>query len=224
MPWPMARPSSTYLFKDPKGGEFDKLSYAEAFRPWGWTIASGVLTMQVDAIFMEAAMTSGAIALGVTLLLLVIGVLISRSISKPIAGLNANMVALAHNDFDIELKGQDRKDEIGDMARAVEVFRENGLKVSQMTEAEAARIIADQAARQQMMTELQGAFGAGGGRRHCRRFQQAGGYRIPRCRTQRAGRQRQQSGGDGRSRHRRSRPGADGAGRYRPDQAHGGRL
>ncbi|HTN62367.1 MAG TPA: methyl-accepting chemotaxis protein [Devosia sp.] len=149
----------TYLFKDPKGGDFDKVSYSEVFRPWGWNIASGVLMTQVDAIFVGAALTSGAIALGVTLLLLLIGVLISRSISVPIAGLNANMVALANDNFDIELKGQDRKDEIGDMARAVEVFRGNGLKVSQMTEAEAARIIADQAARQLMMTELQSAFG-----------------------------------------------------------------
>ena len=149
----------TYLFKDPKGGEFDKLTYGEAFKPWGWTIASGVLMVQMDTIFMNAALTSGAIALGVTLLLLLIGILISRSISRPIAGLNANMVALARNEFDIELKGRDRKDEIGDMARSVEVFRENGLKISKMTEAEAARIIADQAARQQMMSELQGAFG-----------------------------------------------------------------
>ncbi|MDB5530059.1 MAG: methyl-accepting chemotaxis protein [Devosia sp.] len=149
----------TYLFKDPKGGEFDKLSYSEVFRPWGWNIASGVLLTQVDGIFMSAALTSGAIALGVTLLLLLIGVLIARSISRPIAGLNANMAALAHNNFDIELKGQNRKDEIGDMARAVEIFRENGLKISQMTEAEAMRVIADQAARQRMMGELQSAFG-----------------------------------------------------------------
>ncbi|WP_375452400.1 methyl-accepting chemotaxis protein [uncultured Devosia sp.] len=149
----------TYLFKDPKGGEFDKLSYAQAFTPWRWTIASGVLTTQVDAIFMQAALISGAIALGVTLLLLAIGVLISRSISKPIARLNANMVALSHDQFDIELKGQDRQDEIGDMVRAVEVFRENGLRISQMTEAEAARIIADQASRQAMMGDLQNAFG-----------------------------------------------------------------
>ncbi|MDB5585972.1 MAG: methyl-accepting chemotaxis protein [Devosia sp.] len=149
----------TYLFKDPKGGEFDKVSYSEVFRPWGWNIASGVLLTQVDAIFMTAALTSGAIALGVTLLLLLIGVLIARSISRPIAGLNANMAALAQNNFDIELKGQNRKDEIGDMARAVEVFRENGLKISQMTEAEATRVIADQAERQRMMAELQRAFG-----------------------------------------------------------------
>ncbi|MDB5615397.1 MAG: hypothetical protein JWQ22_3050, partial [Devosia sp.] len=149
----------TYLFKSPDGGFFDKISYAQAFTPWGWTIASGVLTTQVDAIFVQAAMISGAIAFGVTLLLLIIGVFIARSISKPIAKLNNDMDRIAANDFDVVPQGMTRRDEIGDMARSVEVFRENGLKVSQMTEAEAARIIADQAARQQMMSELQGAFG-----------------------------------------------------------------
>jgi methyl-accepting chemotaxis protein len=149
----------TYLFKSPEGGFFDKVSYAQAFAPWGWTIASGVLTTQVDAIFGEAALISGAIAFGVTLLLLLIGVFIARSISKPIARLNRDMVRIADNDFDVVPQGMTRRDEIGDMARSVEVFRENGLKVSQMTEAEAARIIADQKARQQMMSELQGAFG-----------------------------------------------------------------
>ncbi len=149
----------TYLFKSPEGGFFDKVSYAQAFTPWGWTIASGVLTTQVDAIFGEAALISGAIAFGVTLLLLLIGVFIARSISKPIARLNRDMVRIADNDFDVVPQGMTRRDEIGDMARSVEVFRENGLKVSQMTEAEAARIIADQKARQQMMSELQGAFG-----------------------------------------------------------------
>ncbi|MEO8683436.1 MAG: methyl-accepting chemotaxis protein [Devosia sp.] len=148
-----------YLFKTPEGDFQDKLTFAQAFKPWGWVIASGVLLTTVQAIFMQAALLSSVIALAITLALLVICVLIARSISKPIAGLNADMVALTRNDFDIALKGQDRKDEIGDMARSVAVFRDNGLKISQMTEAEAARIIADQAERQQMMSELQDAFG-----------------------------------------------------------------
>ncbi len=46
------------------------------------------------------------------------------------------------------------------MARAVEVFRENGLRIAQMTEAEAARIIHNQAERATMMQQLQRAFGA----------------------------------------------------------------
>ena len=149
----------TYLFKSPEGGEFDKLSFAQAFEPWGWVIASGVLTTQVDAIFLQAAQISGAIAFGVTLLLLVIGVLIARSIARPIAKLNSDIVKIAANDFDVVPHGMDRRDEIGDMARSVEVFREQGLKVSQMTEAEAARIIEDEAQRRLMMTQLQGAFG-----------------------------------------------------------------
>jgi methyl-accepting chemotaxis protein len=52
-----------------------------------------------------------------------------------------------------------RRDEIGALAKAVEVFRENGLKVAQMTEAEAARIISDQERRAEMMAELRRAFG-----------------------------------------------------------------
>jgi methyl-accepting chemotaxis protein len=148
-----------YLFKTPEGAEEDKLTYAQAFAPWGWVIASGVLLTTIQAIFLQAALLSAAIAAGIILALLVVGLLIARGISKPIAGLNANIAALTRNEFDIVLADQHRKDEIGDMARAVEVFRDNGLKISQMTEAEAARIIADQGARQEMMTQLQGAFG-----------------------------------------------------------------
>jgi methyl-accepting chemotaxis protein len=149
----------SYAFKDKDGVYKDKVTYAQAFAPWGWTIATGVLLTTVQAIFWQAALTSAVITVGVMVVLLLLGALIARSISRPIGRLNANMVRLADNDFDIVLEGQDRRDEIGDMVRAVDVFRANGLRISQMTEAEAARIIADQAARQQMMSQLQLAFG-----------------------------------------------------------------
>jgi methyl-accepting chemotaxis protein len=148
-----------YAFKDKDGAFKDKVTYAQAFKPWGWVIATGVLMTTVEEIFVQAALTSAAIALAVMAGLLLLGALIARSISKPITALNANMAALANNDFQISLDGLDRRDEIGEMARAVQVFRDNGLKVAQMTEAEAARIISDQEARAEMMTELQGAFG-----------------------------------------------------------------
>src|SRR5690606_28354386 len=56
-------------------------------------------------------------------------------------------------------EGARRSDEIGAMARAVEVFRENALRVHEMTEAEAARIVAGQQERAAMMQDLQRAFG-----------------------------------------------------------------
>jgi methyl-accepting chemotaxis protein len=90
----------------------------------------------------------------------VVGYFFSRSISKPISRLTSTMDALADGDLDVEVRGAEGKDELGAMARAVEVFRENGLKVAQMTEAEAAQIIRNQAERAAMMQDLQRAFGA----------------------------------------------------------------
>ncbi|RYH04773.1 MAG: methyl-accepting chemotaxis protein, partial [Alphaproteobacteria bacterium] len=55
--------------------------------------------------------------------------------------------------------GTTRSDELGAMARAVEVFRENGRKVSQLTEAEAAQALRNQSERAEMMVTLQRAFG-----------------------------------------------------------------
>ncbi|MBU1307037.1 MAG: cache domain-containing protein [Alphaproteobacteria bacterium] len=150
----------TYAFKDKDGLSKDKVTYAQAFAPWKWTIASGVLLTNVEAIFWQAALTSAVITLGVMAVVLVLGGLIARSISRPVAQLTGNMQRLAKGEFDIVLEGENRADEIGNMVRAVAVFREQGLKVSQMTEAEAARIIADEQQRRTMMTELQGAFGA----------------------------------------------------------------
>jgi methyl-accepting chemotaxis protein len=69
------------------------------------------------------------------------------------------MEALAQGDLTAEVRGAERTDELGAMARAVQVFRENGLKVAEMTEAEAARIVANQAERAAMMVTLQRAFG-----------------------------------------------------------------
>jgi methyl-accepting chemotaxis protein len=88
-----------------------------------------------------------------------VGVLFSRGISRPITRLTHSMEALAQGDLSVDVRGGNRHDEIGAMARTVEVFRENALKVNEMTEAEAARILATQAERAAMMQDLQRAFG-----------------------------------------------------------------
>jgi methyl-accepting chemotaxis protein len=99
------------------------------------------------------------IALGTTLVLAVLGYLVSLVITRPIPRIAAAMDAIAEGGFDTNVPYRNLGNEVGGMARAVEVFRENGLRVSEMTEAEAARIIADEENRRQMMADLQGAFG-----------------------------------------------------------------
>jgi methyl-accepting chemotaxis protein len=63
----------------------------------------------------------------------VAGYLIGQfGIVKPIVLLKAVMMALAGNDLKANVPGIDRRDEVGDMARTVEVFKKNGLEVERM--------------------------------------------------------------------------------------------
>lgn len=55
--------------------------------------------------------------------------LLSRSVFRPLQSLGAVMQRLASEDLDVDVVGVDRKDEIGDMAASVEVFRENAQHV-----------------------------------------------------------------------------------------------
>ena len=99
------------------------------------------------------------IAMVTTLVLGVLGYLLSLVITRPLPRIAAAMGAIAEGRFETDVPYVLRGNEVGAMARAVEVFRESGLKVAQMTEAEAARIIRDSEDRQAMMIELQRAFG-----------------------------------------------------------------
>ncbi|MCP1210798.1 methyl-accepting chemotaxis protein [Devosia subaequoris] len=100
------------------------------------------------------------IALATGLVLAGIGYVVSLVIIRPIPRIANAMGSIAEGAYDTEVPYRELGNEVGSMARAVEVFRENGLRVSEMTEAEAARIVADEENRRQMMAELQGAFGA----------------------------------------------------------------
>ncbi|WP_156351869.1 methyl-accepting chemotaxis protein [Devosia sp. Leaf64] len=88
------------------------------------------------------------------------GFFFARSISRPISRLTDTMESLAEGDLSVSVEGGKRHDEIGAMARAVEVFRQNGVRIAEMTEAEAASIIRGQAERATMMQDLQRSFGA----------------------------------------------------------------
>jgi diguanylate cyclase (GGDEF)-like protein len=67
----------------------------------------------------------------VTSLALVLGVLIalfvSRSIIRPVAGMTAAMGRLAAGDNEVAIPSRDSTDEIGAMARSVEVFKQNAI-------------------------------------------------------------------------------------------------
>ena len=100
------------------------------------------------------------VAVGVLAVAGLLGWLFSRSLSRPIGRLTRSMAALAEGQLDVEVAGGNRPDELGAMARAVEVFRENAVKVRDMTEDERANLERRRAERAEMMQALQRSFGA----------------------------------------------------------------
>jgi len=88
-----------------------------------WTVAALIDKSEAGA---SMVMMRNAI-LGVALLLLLGAIAVStwfsRSMTKPIEALVENMRRLAEGDTSIELAGEQRKDEIGEMVRSVAVFR-----------------------------------------------------------------------------------------------------
>jgi methyl-accepting chemotaxis protein len=84
-------------------------------------------------------------------------------IVKPINLLKAVMEAFAHNDLKADVPGVDRRDELGDMARTVEVFKKNGLEVERLRieQQEAEKRSAEQrkADMLQLANDFEGAVG-----------------------------------------------------------------
>ena len=81
-----------------------------------------------SAILLTAAGTGLAIGLG-----MVLGWVIARSIIRPVTGMTETMTALAAGDKTVQVPALANRDEIGDMGRAVQVFKENAIRVEQMT-------------------------------------------------------------------------------------------
>ncbi|OAE47879.1 methyl-accepting chemotaxis protein [Agrobacterium tumefaciens] len=76
----------------------------------------------------------------------------SRGITMPIARLRERMASLAAGDTAAEIDGMDRKDEVGQMAMAVQVFRENAIeriRLEQETEANRSMSEKERIAREQ---------------------------------------------------------------------------
>jgi methyl-accepting chemotaxis protein len=118
----------------------------------GGKTAASVQQTQQTVIFSA----SGALILGT-----VLAWLIGASVSGPIRSMTDRMQSLAAGELEEAIPGGESRDEIGRMARAVEVFRENALAVRRMQSEASAQREATEADRMRMMAELAGRFEQG---------------------------------------------------------------
>ncbi|PTD16680.1 methyl-accepting chemotaxis protein [Sphingomonas fennica] len=124
-------------------GAQPKISYVKGFAPWGWMIGSGVYVDEIRAAVMKAAYVLGLAVLAVILAVGSLNWFLSRSISRPVVALTQRMRTLAEGDTGSAIPGLDRRDEVGEMAAALGVFRDAAVAKA-AAEAEKAQADAEQ--------------------------------------------------------------------------------
>jgi methyl-accepting chemotaxis protein len=81
----------------------------------------------------EEASTAGSIAaVAGEVLALMLAALITISISTLIKRITRTMSRLADGDLTVEIEGAERRDQIGNMARAVGIFKDNAVRIAQV--------------------------------------------------------------------------------------------
>jgi methyl-accepting chemotaxis protein len=119
----------------PKPG-FDKpvpkVSYVAGIDAWGWVVGSGIYIDDIDTAFGQEMLTQGVTAAVVVMVVLLVSWWIGRGLIGATQMVTQGMLRLAEGDVSVQLSGVARRDEFGDMIRAVEVFRANAMAVRRM--------------------------------------------------------------------------------------------
>ena len=126
------------------GQPVGKISYVQGFAPWGWVIGSGVYTDDTAAKLKGPLMLLIGLALCVILANAAIATSLGRHVTAPVVALSGVISRFASGDLSSEVPATGRKDEVGSIAKAVQVFKEHGLRLqaleAQEREAAAARL------------------------------------------------------------------------------------
>lgn len=93
-----------------------------------WAVIVEMDTEEVEAPIVGMRNQMLLLGLGLAAIATLLGFVIARGISGPIAQITAAMKVLAEGDNEIEVPFHDRRDEIGDIAAAVQVFKENAIE------------------------------------------------------------------------------------------------
>jgi len=114
----------------PKPG-FDKpqpkLSYVVGFAPWNWVVGTGVYIDDLKAQTWASTQRSLIVAGVILLLMLVVSIFVARSVTGPLQRMTVAMNDLASGNLAVEVPGVGRGDEVGEMAKAVEIFKGNAV-------------------------------------------------------------------------------------------------
>lgn len=105
-----------------------KVGLFRLHKPWGMVVATGIHISDLKSTIWGQIQRLGLVGLGILLVLGLVSGLVIRSIVRPMERLRRTMAVLAEGRTDVALPEAERADEIGAMARAVLVFRDNAIE------------------------------------------------------------------------------------------------
>ncbi|MCW9045350.1 MAG: methyl-accepting chemotaxis protein, partial [Alphaproteobacteria bacterium] len=97
-----------------------------------WAAIAEISMAEVDKPVKALKITLVVSALVIGALIGIIGMFFARTITKPINVMAERMRELSKGDLEVIIPDLDRQDEIGRMARSVEVFKENAIEVKRL--------------------------------------------------------------------------------------------
>jgi len=97
-----------------------------------WAVIAEVDLAEVTAPVDDMAVVLAAAAGGTLVLIGGLGLLFARSLTKPIGGMTAAMRRLADHDLTVDIPATGRGDELGEMAGAMQVFKDNFTEMEAM--------------------------------------------------------------------------------------------
>jgi methyl-accepting chemotaxis protein len=140
-----------------------KLSYVVGFAPWDWVIGTGVYIDDLNAQAWVSTQRSLIAAGLIVLLTLAVSMVVARGITGPLQRMTGAMNDLAGGKLDVDVPGIGRRDEIGEMAKAVEVFKRNAVErqalEAEQKQAETRAVAQRKADMYKMAEDFEGAVG-----------------------------------------------------------------
>jgi methyl-accepting chemotaxis protein len=150
-------------YRFPKAGSdtpSPKLSYAAPYEPWGWLVGTGAYIDDVDAIFWNNVWRLSSVIAVALAVVAALSLLLARSVTRPVLAITGVMRRLSQGDLDVSVDYQDRRDEIGHMAAAVQVFKENAIERRRLESEQEAIKQQAEASRRTAMMQLADRFEA----------------------------------------------------------------
>jgi methyl-accepting chemotaxis protein len=135
-----------------------KIGYAVAVPGFEMFMGTGAYLDDLDAKLRPIVWTLGLSTVGIGIFSGCIAWFIGRGISRPLNSLGARMEGIANGELDRDIPGAGRGDEVGKMAKTVQVFKDNALRMRELEKSETETRERTAAERRAAMESLAGDF------------------------------------------------------------------